>query len=80
MATQVARGDSQSVAVIGRARTTNRVKRWWKFVNELPVLPIMLLLILLTLALMAGTPWWGGITGMNPEAPSLRDRNAPIGS
>lgn len=80
MATQVARGDSQSVAVIGRARTTNRVKRWWKFVNEWPVLPIMLLLILLTLALMAGTPWWGGITGMNPEAPSLRDRNAPIGS
>ncbi len=40
----------------------------------------MLLLVLLVMALMADTPWWGGVTGFNPERPSLSDRNAPINS
>ena len=40
----------------------------------------MMLLLLVVLALLAGTPWWGGITGFDPERPALGDRNAEIGS
>lgn len=80
MATQVSRGDSQSFAVVGRARRKNRAQRWWQFLSDWPVLPVALLLILVVMALMADTPWWGGVTGMNPELPVLADRKAPINS
>jgi|TARA_B100000959_G_C14958535_1_gene614772 peptide/nickel transport system permease protein len=49
-------------------------------VQEWPVLPVMMLMVLLILALLAGTPWWGNVTGFNPELPSLSDRNAAINS
>ncbi|MBU81123.1 MAG: ABC transporter permease [Dehalococcoidia bacterium] len=80
MATEVSRGDSQAFAVVGRARRRNRAQRWWRFVQEWPVLPVMMLMVLLILALLAGTPWWGNVTGFNPELPSLSDRNAAINS
>ncbi|MCH7593855.1 MAG: ABC transporter permease [Chloroflexi bacterium] len=80
MATQVARGDSQAVAVVGRSRRRNRAQRWWQFFKDWPVLPVLLLLILLVMALLADTPLYGGVTGFNPEKPSLADRNAPINS
>jgi peptide/nickel transport system permease protein len=40
----------------------------------------MMLGILIVFALLAGTPYWDGITGMNPELPQLKDRNAAIGA
>ena len=80
MATKVSIGDSRSFAVVGRAQRKNWLQRRWQFIKEWPVLPIAMLGILVILALMAGTPWWGGITGFNPERPSLGDRNAPINS
>ncbi len=71
MATRVSIGDSQSVAVVGLARRRNRAQRWWQFVKEWPVLPVMLLSVLVVLALMADTPLYGGITGFDPNRPVL---------
>ncbi len=80
MATKVSIGDATSVAVVGRARRLNRAQRWWRFIKEWPVLPVTMLLVLVVMALLADTPWYGGVTGFNPELPSLSDRNAPINS
>ncbi len=44
------------------------------------MLPGMMLGVLIVFALLAGTPYWSGVTGMNPELPQLKDRNAAIGA
>ncbi|MFP6679570.1 MAG: ABC transporter permease [Dehalococcoidia bacterium] len=78
MATEVSIGDSQSFAVVGRAKRKNWLQRKWQFVQEWPVLPVMMLSILIIMAVLAGGPGWDGITGFNPEKPSLGDRNSGI--
>ena len=80
MATEVSRGDATAFAVVGRARQKNRAQRIWSFLGDWPVLPIIMLLILIVMALMADTPFYNGVTGFNPELPSLSDRNAAIGA
>ncbi len=80
MATEVSRGDATAFAVVGRAQQKNRAQRIWGFVGNWPVLPVFMLSILIVMALLADTPFYAGVTGFNPELPSLSDRNAPINS
>jgi len=80
MATEVSRGDAGAFAVVGRAQHKNRAQRIWGFIGAWPVLPIIMLSVLIVMALLADTPFYGGVTGFNPELPSLSDRNAPINS
>ena len=80
MATEVSRGDAGAFAVVGKAQQKNRAQRILGFMGAWPVLPVALLVTLIVMALLADTPFYGGVTGFNPNLPSLSDRNAPINS